>query len=75
MSYQRTNPAGALERIEKEAPTVVDVRTVPEFESGHIQGAYNIPLMFGQPGAMEPNPDFVDTVARLFPKDAKLMFI
>jgi phage shock protein E len=37
--------AQLLERIQSgQAPALIDVRTVEEYESGHIPGAINIPL-------------------------------
>ncbi len=53
----------------------VDVRSVPEFEAGHAEGAYNVPLMHMVPGrGMTPNPDFAATVERHFARDDKLLF-
>lgn len=52
----------------------LDVRSVPEFEAGHPQGAINIPIMHFNPGAgMSPNPEFTSVVEANLPKDAKLL--
>ena len=52
----------------------LDVRSVPEFEAGHAQGAINIPIMHITPGAgMTPNPEFPTVVEAALPKDAKLL--
>ena len=32
------------ERLDEDAPRILDVRTPAEFESGHIPGSYNVPL-------------------------------
>ncbi len=72
-SYRSTNPAGAKAMIE-DAHVYVDVRTVEEFDAGHVPGAYNVPILFRSPMGMEPNPDFAATVTRHFPKDAKIVF-
>ena len=32
------------ERLDKDAPRILDVRTPAEFETGHIPGSYNVPL-------------------------------
>jgi rhodanese-related sulfurtransferase len=53
--------------------TYVDVRSEPEFAAGHPVGAENVPLMHMGPRGMEPNPDFLDVVLALHPKDAKLV--
>lgn len=73
MSTQQITPEDALERIESDGYTYLDVRTVPEFEAGHPRGAYNVPLAHAAPGGMRPNPDFLAVVQAKFPKDTKLI--
>ena len=73
MPHQTTNPAGAKDLLAK-GYTYVDVRTVEEFEQGHVPGACNVPIAFRGPGGMLPNPDFAAVIQRLYPKDAKLVF-
>lgn len=51
----------------------VDVRSEPEFESGHVPGALNVPLMLMGPSGMTPNPEFLDVVTRAFGRDEKLI--
>jgi rhodanese-related sulfurtransferase len=51
----------------------LDVRSVPEFEAGHPEGATNVPLAHLQGGRMVPNPDFQAVIAANFPADAKLL--
>ena len=52
----------------------LDVRSVPEFEAGHPEGAINIPIMHFNPGiGMSPNQDFLTVVEANLPKDAKLL--
>jgi rhodanese-related sulfurtransferase len=51
----------------------VDVRSEPEFESGHPAGALNVPISFMGPGGLEPNPDFVAVMGKAFAKDEKLV--
>jgi rhodanese-related sulfurtransferase len=53
----------------------LDVRSVPEFENGHPEGAFNIPLMHVDPETrqMRPNPDFVDVVRATFPVETPLV--
>lgn len=51
----------------------LDVRSVPEFETGHPKGAYNIPLMNMGPMGMSPNSAFMEQVMKAFPKDAKIV--
>jgi rhodanese-related sulfurtransferase len=69
---ERISPEEAKRRLD-EGWVYVDVRSVPEFEQGHPSGAYNVPLMHMGPGGMEPNPDFMTTMERVFPRDAKLV--
>jgi rhodanese-related sulfurtransferase len=73
-SFRSTDPAGARALLE-DAHLVVDVRTVEEFEAGHVPGAFNVPLLFRSPMGMEPNPEFLAAVTRHFPRDASLVFV
>ena len=53
----------------------LDVRSVQEFDAGHVPDAKNVPLLDFDPmrGGMAPNPHFVETVERNFPKDSKII--
>jgi rhodanese-related sulfurtransferase len=62
--------AGALL---KEGWTYLDVRSIPEFDSGHPAGAVNIPLLHKTAGRMTPNPAFQAVIEGTFPKDAKIV--
>jgi rhodanese-related sulfurtransferase len=55
--------------------TYLDVRSVPEFQQGHPEGAFNIPLLHLDPQTrqMRPNPEFVSVVKANFAPDAKLV--
>jgi rhodanese-related sulfurtransferase len=53
--------------------TYVDVRSIPEFEAGHVPGAFNVPVMHLGPGGMEPNPDFLKVMQATFANDAQLV--
>jgi rhodanese-related sulfurtransferase len=70
---QRVSPAEAKRLCDDDGYVYVDVRSVPEFEAEHPQGAYNVPLMHAGPGGMTSNPDFVKVVEATFAKDAKLV--
>jgi rhodanese-related sulfurtransferase len=73
MAVKRVSPEEARDLMEKDGYTYLDVRSVPEFESGHPRGAFNIPLNHMGPGGMSPNPDFLSVVQKTFPPDAKLV--
>jgi rhodanese-related sulfurtransferase len=73
MSLKRVSPQEARELMEKEGYVYVDVRSIPEFEAGHPQGAYNVPLLHMGPHGMSPNPEFLDVMQRNFAKDEKLV--
>jgi len=73
MNVKRVSPEEALSLVEKEGYVYVDVRSVPEFESGHPRGAYNVPLAHLGPQGMSPNPDFLTVMEKTFPKDSKLV--
>lgn len=74
MSYQNVSPAEARELLESAAGAVyIDVRSVPEYESGHPAGAFNVPILHRHAAGMVPNPDFVAVVQAHFAADAKLL--
>jgi rhodanese-related sulfurtransferase len=73
MSVKRVSPEEAKALVDTEGYVYLDVRSIPEFDAGHPEGAYNIPLLHMTPGGMQPNPDFMDVVQANFDKDAKLV--
>ena len=76
MDVKRITPEEAKSLLDSgEGYVYLDVRTVNEFDAGHVPGAKNIPFVDFDPmrGGMAPNPQFVEIAARNFPKDAKLI--
>ena len=74
MPYRNVKPAEAKRLVESEGWTYVDVRSVEEFESGHVPGAFNVPILHRAPtGGMTPNADFVRVVRANFAPDARLV--
>ncbi len=73
MSVKRVPPAEAKRLVEEEGYVYVDVRSVPEFEAGHPEGAYNVPITHLGPQGAEPNREFVAVMEKRFGKDAKLV--
>jgi rhodanese-related sulfurtransferase len=55
--------------------TYIDVRSIPEFQQGHPEGAFNVPLLHADPATrqMRPNPQFLDAIRANFPVDARLV--
>ena len=55
--------------------TYVDVRSVPEFDRGHPEGAQNVPLLHADPSTslMRPNPEFLAVMQANYPPDTKLL--
>ena len=53
----------------------LDVRSIPEFQAGHPEGAFNIPLMHTDPRTrqMRPNGDFLAVVRANFPPDTPMV--
>ncbi len=75
MTFQTLNPTGVNQLLAEDPEYVyVDVRSVQEFEQGHVPGSYNIPILFMTPGGMQPNPDFLAVVKRRFAKGQKIVF-
>jgi len=73
MGFKRVSPDEAKALIDQDGYVYVDVRSLPEFEGGHPQGAYNVPLMHQGPEGMAPNPEFLSVMERAFPRDARLV--
>ena len=74
-TYQSTNPAGAKALLDQGDHVLLDVRTVEEFDEGHVAGSYNVPFAFRSAHGMELNPAFASVIERLFPKDTKLVLV
>jgi rhodanese-related sulfurtransferase len=73
MSVKRVSPEEARELVEKQGYVYVDVRSVPEFERGHPEGAYNVPIAHMGPAGMAPNPSFTAVMEQRFAKDKRLV--
>jgi len=73
MSVKRVTPEEAAE-LANQGWLLIDVRSIPEFESGHPEGAYNVPFMHKTPiGRLAPNEQFVELMERRFAKTDKLV--
>jgi rhodanese-related sulfurtransferase len=66
-------PEQALELMEDEGYVYLDVRTEAEFDGGHPDGAYNLPVRLRAGAGMVPNAAFVAIARAHFPLDAKLI--
>jgi len=74
MSHETQKPGEVRARLAAEPDLVfLDVRSVEEFEQGHVPGAYNIPLLFRTNLGMQPNPAFLAEVERHFARATKLV--
>lgn len=69
---KRVVPPEAAELVAK-GWTYVDVRSVAEYDQGHPQGGYNVPLVLNDAQGRRPNPDFQKVMEAHFPKDAPLV--
>jgi rhodanese-related sulfurtransferase len=69
---KRVTPPEAAELL-KQGWRYIDVRSVPEFEAGHPEGALNVPLLHMENGRMVGNPDFQRVVEANFKKDEPLV--
>lgn len=73
MSVERVSPQQAAELL-SDGYVYLDVRSAPEFEQGHPEGALNIPLLNADPArGMLPNPDFLKVAEKVLPKDARIV--
>ncbi len=75
MEIKRITPEQAQEFLDsKRGYVYLDVRTVPEFEAGHVPGAKNVPVLEPDAfGRMRMNSRFVEIVEAHFGKDVKLI--
>jgi rhodanese-related sulfurtransferase len=73
MTVKRVPPDEALRLIQEQGYVYVDVRSIPEFESGHPEGAYNVPIAHLGPAGFAPNPEFLSVMQRVFPPDTRLV--
>ena len=53
--------------------TLVDVRSVEEFESGHPAGAWNVPLGVKTWHGLVANPRFLEAMEAVFASEARLL--
>lgn len=72
MTIETILPPDASERLTN-GWVYLDVRTQQEFDEGHPPGAYNVPVAFKGPAAMEPNEAFLSVVQRHFPSDTRFV--
>ncbi|MFK7984722.1 MAG: rhodanese-like domain-containing protein [Sandaracinaceae bacterium] len=72
MSIERISPHDAAARM-ADGWTYVDVRSVPEFEEGHPEGAFNVPWKHAASGGMVENAEFVRAMRAQFGEGARLI--
>lgn len=51
----------------------VDVRSVEEYEAGHIPGAFNVPFKLARGDRLEDNPEFTSLVAKVISPDQRAL--
>ncbi|NJK89226.1 MAG: oxidative damage protection protein [Myxococcales bacterium] len=74
MDVKRIGVREAHNLIQEDGYSLVDVRSMPEYEEGHPAGSFNVPFLHKTPNGMLPNPDFARVVQFLFPdKSQKLL--
>jgi|SoiMethySBSTD1v2_1073268.scaffolds.fasta_scaffold360752_2 rhodanese-related sulfurtransferase len=75
MTHQDLAPSEALALIQGgEGWIYLDVRTEEEFQAGHAADAWNVPFAVRDAaGRMAPNPQFLEVVQKVFPKDSRLV--
>lgn len=67
MNLKRITADEAKQLMDTEGYKLLDVRSMPEFNAEHPQGAYNIPYLHRAPHGMIPNGDFARVVQSAFP--------
>ncbi len=75
MPIEDITPVEAKKILDDEPETIyLDVRSIPEFEQEHPEGAINIPILHKEAsGSMAPNPDFLEVVQANIPEGKTLV--
>lgn len=74
MSVPRVSAREAHTLVSAQGYAYLDVRAVPEFDTGHPPGAYNVPLFTPRAGGgMDENAAFVDEVRAALPHARKIV--
>lgn len=74
MSVRRVSASEGYSLLQEQGYVYLDVRAVPEFDTGHPPGAYNVPLLTPRlGGGMDENAAFVEQVRAVLPGDTKLV--
>ncbi len=63
-----------MQQDEAQPWTIIDVRSVEEFEAGHPAGAWNLPIALAGPVGLQPNRRFVELLRAHFEPDRRLIF-
>jgi rhodanese-related sulfurtransferase len=66
---QRISPRDAKQKMESDGYVYVDVRSVEEFDRGHPEGAFNVPLIEGG----QPNAAFLEVMQSAFDRGEKII--
>ncbi|XP_072957768.1 protein HIGH ARSENIC CONTENT 1, mitochondrial-like [Typha angustifolia] len=64
-----TVDVGAAKSLVVSGHRYLDVRTVEEFNKGHLENALNVPYLFINPQGKEKNPLFLEQVSLVCNKD------
>ena len=75
MSVRHVGVQEAQQLQMEDGYTYIDVRSVPEYDNGHPEGAHNVPLLHlnSETRQMQPNPEFLAVMQANYPSDAKLL--
>jgi rhodanese-related sulfurtransferase len=74
MAIKHQTPPKAHQALRSNPSAIyLDVRTEAEFAAGHPEGAINIPVAFMKGGQMQINPDFVEIVEKVIPRETPLV--
>jgi rhodanese-related sulfurtransferase len=63
------------EELLDEGITFIDVRTVEEFDDGHLRGSFNVPVSIDTEQGRVANPDFLDVMEVNFEKSEKMVIL
>ncbi|KAH7669118.1 Thiosulfate sulfurtransferase protein [Dioscorea alata] len=73
ISVPRSVPVLVAHELLQAGHRCLDVRTVDEFNAGHVVGAMNIPYMFKAGSGLAKNPEFLKDVSSMFKTDDEII--
>src|SRR5688572_16206033 len=63
----------AVKVLEQPGAVYLDVRSTDEYDQGHPEGAWNIPILHARPQGMQPNAEFEVVARAVLPRNVPIV--